>query len=38
VKGALAHAKGASKEGFIAHLLLLDLQGIWGTSFLFVAA
>jgi hypothetical protein len=36
VKGASTQAKGASKEGFIAHLLLLGVRGIWGISFLLV--
>jgi hypothetical protein len=37
MKGASAQAKGASKEGFIAHFLLLGIQGIWGISFIFAA-
>jgi hypothetical protein len=34
VKGASTQAKGVSKEGFIAHLLLPGVRGIRGISFL----
>jgi hypothetical protein len=36
VKAASTQAKGASKEGFIAHLLLLGVWKVWGILFLFV--
>jgi hypothetical protein len=38
MKGDLAHAKGASKEGFIAYLLLFGVWELWGIFFLFAIA
>jgi hypothetical protein len=38
VKGASVQAKRATKEGFIDHLLLPGVQGIWGIYFFFAAA
>jgi hypothetical protein len=34
VKGASVQAKEASKEGFIAHLLLLGIGELWDILFL----